>query len=158
MALAKAQMATQTPNCPASTPASKSASAEQAAGDKNENNRKDGATDKVAAAQPGSPAEWPDPRGFVPPPPSPRPPTCWPSSAPVMRHTRTYNGNDANFTEALSNYYYFQDDARFGGWQNYLTRSDDFNRFCCHLHIWEMLSARGGAGETRVVWRWQVIR
>ena len=45
-----------------------------------------------------------------------------------------------------------------GGWQGYLERSDDFIRFCCHMHISEMLSARGGAGETRVVWRWPTIR
>ena len=49
---------------------------------------------------------------------------------------------------------FFRDDARIGGWQSYLQRSDDFIRFCCHLHITEMLTARGGAGETRVVWRW----
>ena len=101
---------------------------------------------------------WPDPRGFVPPMPSPRPPTCWPSDEPVLRHTQTYNGHDGNLTEALNAYYFFRDDARFGGWQSYLQRSDDFVRFCCHMHIWEMLSARGGAGETRVVWRWPSIR
>lgn len=86
------------------------------------------------------------------------PPTCWPSDAPVLRHTRTYNGHDEQFTKALASYYDFRDDARFGGWQSYLQRSDDFIRFCCHLHLWEMLSARGGAGETRVVWRWPSVR
>jgi len=101
---------------------------------------------------------WPDPRGFVPPPPSPHPPTCRPSGGPVMGHTRTYNGHDPEFTEALATYYFFRDDARFGGWQGYLERSDDFIRFCCHMHVCEMLSARGGAGETRVVWRWPEIR
>lgn len=101
---------------------------------------------------------WPDPRGFVPLPPSPRPPTCWPTEEPVMRHTQTYNGHDSNFTEALNAYYFFRDDARFGGWQSYLQRSEDFIRFCCHMHLWEMLSARGGAGETRVVWRWPSAR
>ena len=35
-----------------------------------------------------------------------------------------------------------------------LQRSDDFIRFCCHKHIAEMLTARGGAGETRVLLRW----
>ena len=56
------------------------------------------------------------------------------------------------FTEALQSYHYFVDDARFGGWQNYLQRSDDFIRFCCHMHIWEMLSAprRGGRNPSRV--------
>jgi len=106
----------------------------------------------------GLPPDWPDPRGFIPPPPSCRPPACRPTDLPVLRHTRTYNGHDSDFTEALSSYYFFRDDARYGGWQGYLQRSDDFVRFCCHMHIAEMLSARGGAGETRVVWRWQKIR
>jgi hypothetical protein len=112
----------------------------------------------AADTTPGMPPDWPDPRGFIPPPPRPQPPTCLPSEAPVMRHTRTFNGHDTEFTHALHNYYAFRDDARFGGWQGYLQRSDDFMRFCCHLHISEMLSARGGAGETRVVWRWPSIR
>ncbi len=107
---------------------------------------------------PGPPPGWPDPRGFVPPPPSPQPPTCWPSDAPVLKHMQTYNGHDVEFTEALASYYFFRDDARFGGWQSYLQRSDDFIRFCCHMHIWEMLGARGGAGETRVVWRCSGVR
>ena len=106
----------------------------------------------------GLPPDWPDPRGFVPPPPHTGPPTILPSDAPVLRHTRTYNGNDMEFTTALSSYYAFRDDARFGGWQSYLTRSDDFIRFCCHMHISEMLTARGGAGESRLVWRWPNIR
>lgn len=104
------------------------------------------------------PADWPDPRGFIPPPPSPARPMCWPSESPVMRHTRVYCGNDAEFTAALENYYLFRDEARFGGWQSYLQRKDDFVRFCCRLHLWEMLTARGGAGETRVVWYWSKIR
>jgi hypothetical protein len=102
--------------------------------------------------------EWPDARGFISAPPSPARPPCIPTMEPVMKHTRAYNGHDADFTEALQTYYFFRDDARFGGWQSYLQRSDDFLRFCCHMHIWEMLSARGGAGETRVVWRWPIIR
>ena len=73
---------------------------------------------------------------------------------PVIRHTKTYNGHDPQLTAALSNYYAFRDDGRFGGWQSYLARSDDFVRFCCHLHVSEMLESRGGAGETQVVWRW----
>jgi hypothetical protein len=112
----------------------------------------------AAGGAPGLPPDWPDARGFIPPPPSPVRPPCWPQNGPVLRHTQTYNGQDSRFTEALASYHYFQDDARFGGWQNYLQRSDDFIRFCCHMHIWEMLSARGGAGETRVVWRWPQIR
>jgi hypothetical protein len=85
-------------------------------------------------------------------------PPCIPNNGPIMTHTRIYHGNDGDFTEALENYYHFRNDARFGGWQNYLQRSDDFIRFCCHMHISEMLSARGGADQTRVVWRWSDSR
>jgi hypothetical protein len=107
---------------------------------------------------PGFPPNWPDPNGFVPRPPTAQPPPCVPSDEPVMQHTKSFRGNDVEFTTALEGYYYSRDDVRMGGWQNYLRRSDDFIRFCCRLHIWEMLSARGGAGETRVVWRWSPIR
>jgi hypothetical protein len=104
------------------------------------------------------PSNWPDERGFIPPPPSPERPACCPHNGPVMTHTRIYSGSDSEFTEALASYYHFRDDARFGGWQNYLQRTDDFIRFCCHMHLSEMLSARGGAGETRVVWQWSDCR
>jgi hypothetical protein len=113
-----------------------------------------GAIGAYGALPPG----WPDERGFIPPGPRPVRPPCVPSDGPVMTHTRIYQGNDSQFTEALASYYHWRDDARFGGWQNYLQRSDDFIRFCCHLHISEMLSARGGAGETRVVWEWDDCR
>jgi hypothetical protein len=112
----------------------------------------------VAAPHVALPPDWPDERGFIPPPPSPVRPSCCPNSGPIMTHTRIYHGTDSEFTEALASYYHFRDDARFGGWQNYLQRSDDFVRFCCHLHIAELLSARGGAGETRVVWQWSDSR
>jgi hypothetical protein len=117
-----------------------------------------GAGAASGAAYGGLPPDWPDERGFIPPPPSAVRPPCIANSGPVMTHTRIYQGNDSEFTEALASYYQFRDDARFGGWQNYLQRSDDFIRFCCHMHIHEMLSARGGAGETRVVWRWSDCR
>ncbi len=100
------------------------------------------------------PPDWPDERGFIPPPPMPVRPPCVPNDGPVMSHTAIYIGNNSEFTEALASYYSFRDDARFGGWQTYLERSNDFIRFCCHMHIAEMLSAHGGAGESRVVWRW----
>jgi hypothetical protein len=83
---------------------------------------------------------------------------CVPTNEPVLRHTRTYNGQDADVTRALKNYVFIRNDDRFGGWQSFLQRSDDYIRFCCHLHIYEMLAARGGAGETRVVWRWPPYR
>ncbi len=108
--------------------------------------------------KPGLPPNWPDPHGFIPRPPTACPPRGVPSDEPVMQHMKSYSGNDADFTTALQDYYYSRDDVRMGGWEHYLRRSDDFIRFCCRLHIWEMLSARGGAGETRVVWRWSSIR
>ncbi|KKK75994.1 hypothetical protein LCGC14_2868140, partial [marine sediment metagenome] len=106
----------------------------------------------------GMPPNWPDSRGFIPPPPRVAPPSSKPSVRPVISHTQIYNSNDMEFTEALASYYYFRDEPRFGGWQAYLQRSSDFIRFCCHMHISETLSARGGVGETRVVWRWPTIR
>ena len=109
----------------------------------------------VAGGAPPSllPSEWPDPRGFTPPPPSVCPPPLRESPLPVLKHVKLYRGTDTQFTTALQSYVYFRDEARFGGWQSYLQRSDDFIRFCCHLHIAEMLTARGGAGESRVVIR-----
>jgi hypothetical protein len=104
------------------------------------------------------PPNWPDERGFIPPGPAPLPLPCLPQHGPVMTHTRIFQGNDVEFTEALASYYHFKDEARFGGWQSFLQRTDDFIRFCCHMHISEMLSARGGAGESRVVWRWSESR
>ncbi|MEX2308018.1 MAG: hypothetical protein WD738_10520 [Pirellulales bacterium] len=117
------------------------------------------ATDTTAAigaanGRRGDPPNWPDEGSFIPQPPCATRPPCVPNDGPVMTHTRIYHGHEGDFTEALANYYHFRNDARFGGWQNYLQRSDDFIRFCCHVHIAEMLSARGGAGKTRVVWRW----
>lgn len=106
----------------------------------------------------GAPVGWPDARGFTPPGPSSVRPTCIPQNGPVMTHTRVFQGHDPDFTAALAGYVSFRDDARFGGWQSYLERSDDFIRFCCHLHLQEMLSARGGGGETRVVRRWSERR
>jgi hypothetical protein len=104
------------------------------------------------------PLNWPDPRGFIPPGPSPVRPECIENYGPVMTHTRIFLGHDAEFTAALAAYVEFRDDARFGGWRSYLERPDDFIRFCCHLHISEMLSARGGATETRVVRHWSNCR
>lgn len=121
----------------------------------------DGAFDAGGAIAPGGamlPPDWPDPRGFVPPGPQAHRPPSRPSNEPVMRHTRIYHGNDTDFTTALAAYYGFRDEARYGGWQGYLQRSDDFLRFCCHKHIAEMLSARGGADKSRVVYRWRKDR
>ena len=100
------------------------------------------------------PPDWPDARGFTPPGPVAQRPKAAPYNGPIISHTRVFRGNDADFTAALSSYVGFRDEARFGGWESYLDRSDDFIRFCCHLHLVEMLSARGGGGETRVVRNW----
>lgn len=104
------------------------------------------------------PPNWPDARGFTPPGPMSTRPMAKPFDGPVMTHTRVFRGSDTEFTAALASYVGFKDDARFGGWESYLDRSDDFIRFCCHLHITEMLSARGGGGESRVVRRWSSDR
>jgi hypothetical protein len=109
------------------------------------------AVDAAQAAQTAQ-LELPPPAATLAAPP------CRESLDPVLRHTRTYNGHDLHFTQLLKEYAWFQNDARFGGWQSYLQRSDDFIRFCCHLHISEMLTARGGAGQTQVVWRWPKSR
>jgi hypothetical protein len=106
----------------------------------------------------GLPPDWPDPKGFIPMPPTVNRPLLVPQRDPVITHTRTYNGHDESFTNRLSQYYYFRDDARFGGWQAYLQRSDDFIRFCCYVHLTETLASRGGASESRVVWRWPLSR
>jgi hypothetical protein len=157
MALAKAQMQTQTPlpglptSAAATGPAVPQAQPPQS-------DLLGPAADPAFAASVQTPPDWPDPRGFVPPLPAAERPPAIPTDEPVLRHTRTINGHDADVTTALENYVFFRDDARFGGWQAYLQRSDEFIRFCCYLHIAEMLTARGGADETRVVWRWPIGR
>jgi hypothetical protein len=100
------------------------------------------------------PPNWPCEDCFVPLQPQASRPSCVPHHGPVLKHTRVYSGTDADFTQALESYVYFRHDKRFGGWESYLQRSEDFIRFCCHMHISEMLSARGGSRKTQVVWRW----
>ena len=108
--------------------------------------------------QSSMPAQWPDPRGFVPLSPAPSPPALRPQYEPIISHTRLFHGQDGEFTQRLEAYYESRDDARFGGWQTYLQRPGDFVRFCCYLHVTETLAARGGAGESRVLWRWPIRR
>ena len=116
------------------------------------------AGDAPLAVPPALAADWPDPRGFIPPPPCVERPAPRPQYAPIMTHTRIYHGQDAKFTERLATYYYLRDDARFGGWPAYLERPGDFIRFCCYLHVTETLAARGGTGDARVLWRWPIRR
>ena len=161
--LARQQLKTQTPEVPADQPDDPLAGGVSHASAV-EKSRSEGTTARRAGA-PGAgddypllPPDWPDPRGFVPPPPSPIRPTSHPQHEPIITHTRIYHGQDAQLTELLENYYFFRDDARFGGWLGYLQRPDDYVRFCCHVHVTETLAARGGAGEGRVVYRWPIGR
>jgi hypothetical protein len=94
------------------------------------------------------------PVGIAYPEPAGARPACQPYHGPVLTHTQIYDGMNHNVTQALQSYAFFHDDQRIGGWQSYMRRSDDYLRFCCHLHIAEMLSARGGGQKTRLVWRW----
>jgi hypothetical protein len=109
-------------------------------------------------AQPGLPSQWPDPKGFIPDAPRTHPPKASVQYEPIISHTRAYNGHDEDITRRLEEYYYFRDDARASGWQAYLKRSEDFMRFCCHMHITETLSSRGGELESRLIFRWPIGR
>ena len=104
------------------------------------------------------PPDWPDPQGFIPDPPATRRPLASVQYDPIITHTRAYNGHDEDITRRLEEYYYFRDDARASGWQAYLKRSEDFIRFCCHLHLTETLSSRGGELESRLIFRWPIGR
>lgn len=104
------------------------------------------------------PEDWPDPRGFIPDSPMKQRPKYMAQSAPIIEHMRSFNGHDEDFTEQLAEYFYYRDDARFGGWQAYLQRSEDFIRFCCYLHLSETLIARGGLDESPLIFRWPIDR
>ncbi len=118
----------------------------------------DSADQLLAITDTALPADWPDPTGLIPDPPSPSPPPMLPQSAPVLTHTRIYRGNDAYFTDRIADHVDASDDARIGGWQSSLNRSDDFIRFCCHLHLTEMLECRGGADQSDLILRWPISR
>ena len=158
-ALAREQLATQTPTVPAgfahSRPATEPSGKVQQA---THALPVPDTIDPFATTESDVPSDWPDPSGFVPRGPSSQRPLCTPHNDPIMTHIRAFNGHNDDFTAALENYYFFRDDARFGGWQSYLERSDDFIRFCCYLHLTEMLSARGGTSKTQVALRWPIGR
>lgn len=107
---------------------------------------------------PPMPANWPDATDFIPDPPVPVAPVAIANSKPVLSHTKMYRGDDAYFTNRLADYVETGDDARPGGWQDYLKRSDDFIHFCCHLHITEMLESRGGRDKSELILRWPLSR
>ncbi len=173
-ALAREQLKTQTPTLPPMLPAEANRRApedkfappkemmdgsgirdSQGSGNRNTPGTQ---TSFVKPNDPNGLASWPDESAFLPQPPSPERPLPCPQRGPIIELIKQYNGNDSDFTDKLANYYTLRDDERAGGWRSYLQRKDDFIRFCCHLHITEMLAARGGAGETRVVWRWPTSR
>ena len=115
-------------------------------------------TELTSNNEAGLPANWPDPQASFRRNRARAPPELKVQYEPIISHMRTYNGKDEDFTHALGEYYYFRDDARFGGWQSYLQRSEDFIRFCCHQHIVETLESRGGFLESRLILRWPINR
>jgi hypothetical protein len=104
------------------------------------------------------PATWPDPTGLIPDAPRPTPPALLLQAKPVLSHTRIYRGDDEYVTDRLADYVGNEVDSRSGGWQSYLNRSNDFIRFCCHLHIAEMLESRGGSDQSDLILRWPISR
>nr|WP_235951306.1 hypothetical protein [Crateriforma spongiae] len=104
------------------------------------------------------PPNFPGPVDLIPDPPAPVRPVATPTHKPVLAQTRMYRGDDPYFTARLADYVETGDDARGMGWQGYLKRSDDFVRFCCHLHIAEMLESRGGADQSDLILRWPLSR
>ena len=108
---------------------------------------------------PGLPKDWPDPRGLIPEGPEPeRPVGTVKNPGPVLSHINVYNGNDSEFMQALEDYdFLFRDDRRLASRQSLLNNRAEFISFCCRLHIWEMLGARGGAGRAeKVVREWKL--
>jgi hypothetical protein len=104
------------------------------------------------------PPAWPDPTDFIPDPPLPVAPIAIANHRPVLTHTRLYQGDDPYFTNRLADHVETGDDARPGGWQGYLKRSEDFIHFCCQLHITEMLESRGGRDESDLILKWPLSR
>ena len=104
---------------------------------------------------PGLPHDWPDPRGFIPEGPKPeRSVGKVKNDGPIISWTNVYNGNDSEFMQALQDYdFLFRDDKRLNGKQTILTNRSEFIAFCCRMHIWEIFSARGGAGPAERVTR-----
>jgi hypothetical protein len=104
---------------------------------------------------PGLPEDWPDPRGLIPEGPKPeRSVSKAKNEGPVISWINVYNGNDSEFMQALDDYdFLFRDDKRLSGKQTILTNRSEFIAFCCRMHIWEIFSARGGAGPAERITR-----
>ena len=104
---------------------------------------------------PGLPADWPDPRGLIPDAPKPeRTIGRDKNRGPIISWIDVYKGDDAEFMQALADYdFLFRDDKRLSGKQTILTNRSEFIAFCCRMHIWQIFSARGGAGPAQKVIR-----
>ncbi|MDP1796827.1 MAG: hypothetical protein Q8K78_05065 [Planctomycetaceae bacterium] len=70
---------------------------------------------------------------------------------PLMSYTRMFDGADPQLTAKLRDYVELGGDLRSGGWQGYLSRSEDFIRFTSHVMVVEMLQLHGGEAKRRVV-------
>src|SRR5262245_34748078 len=109
-ALAREQLKTQTPELPLKddTGGNVAPTARTVAGDeplpapKNAGEPHAAGGDIAPLPAPHLPADWPDPRGFIPAPPSHDRPTLRPQHAPIITHTRIYHGHDQRFTERLA--------------------------------------------------------
>ena len=107
---------------------------------------------------PGLPHDWPDPRGLIPEGPKPeRTVGRAKNNGPIISWINVYSGNDSEFMQALQDYdFLFRDDKRLNGKQTILANRSEFIAFCCRMHIWEIFSARGGAGPAqRVIRAWK---
>jgi hypothetical protein len=104
---------------------------------------------------PGLTSDWPDPRGLIPEGPKPeRSVGKTKNEGPIISWVNVYNGNDSEFMQALDDYdFLFRDDKRLNGKQTILANRSEFIAFCCRMHIWEIFSARGGAGPAEKVSR-----
>ena len=70
---------------------------------------------------------------------------------PLMAYTRMFDGADPQLTAKLRDYVELSGDLRSGGWQGYLSRSEDFIRFTSHVMVVEMLQLHGGEAKRRMV-------
>ncbi len=77
--------------------------------------------------------------------------TTYDPRQPFMSYTRLFDGADPQLTARLRDYVELSGDLRSGGWQGYLSRSDDFLKFTAHLMVVEMLQLHGGEAKRRIV-------
>lgn len=72
---------------------------------------------------------------------------------PFMSYTRLFDGTDAKLVANVRDYLEVHADQRSGGWEGYLSRTEDFIRFASHRMIVEMLTLHGGEGKRRIVFK-----